>query len=386
MAPELYQSESYNEKVDIYAFGMCLCQLLSGEIPYNEYKSIPDIMNAVIQGKRPEILDHLSKKVILSNDELKQVQCILLKVLNKDPHMRPSACELLKYSFFSASGTSLTAPPQTILQGGRMRRIKRSPSMRLTLPLKIVKDADDDEIQKMLEDLKNEDGNYRSDRLSSPTLLKSPLGITSSLTSFKTYSAPLNQVKKEISQEHHQSFVFGNSSPQLTKIFSSYRPTSYSLSSESLLNNVENKNLLNDLSPQSPEIKESIIAPEPKEVKEVKELPIPLQFSGIPEHVEMTRQPSDKAILFEYQLELEGCVLSNRFFLKLLGCDCSSGKVKIKVSDRKKDEIIEGKISEICIYLCKKRIIPEKGIENCYSILLDYYATNLKLKGLSLYD
>lgn len=48
MAPELYTSKPYNEKVDIYAFGLCLCQLLTGEAPYFEYNSIPDIMSAVI--------------------------------------------------------------------------------------------------------------------------------------------------------------------------------------------------------------------------------------------------------------------------------------------------------------------------------------------------
>ena len=35
MAPELYD-ERYNEKVDIYAYGMCLMELVCMEFPYME--------------------------------------------------------------------------------------------------------------------------------------------------------------------------------------------------------------------------------------------------------------------------------------------------------------------------------------------------------------
>jgi serine/threonine protein kinase len=35
MAPELYE-EKYDEKVDIYAFGMCVLEMVTKEYPYNE--------------------------------------------------------------------------------------------------------------------------------------------------------------------------------------------------------------------------------------------------------------------------------------------------------------------------------------------------------------
>lgn len=35
MAPELYE-ESYTEKVDIYAFGMCMLEMVTKERPYSE--------------------------------------------------------------------------------------------------------------------------------------------------------------------------------------------------------------------------------------------------------------------------------------------------------------------------------------------------------------
>ena len=36
MAPELYD-ELYDEKVDIYAFGMCVLEMVTSEYPYSEY-------------------------------------------------------------------------------------------------------------------------------------------------------------------------------------------------------------------------------------------------------------------------------------------------------------------------------------------------------------
>lgn len=35
MAPEMYE-EQYDESVDIYAFGMCLLEMVTGEYPYSE--------------------------------------------------------------------------------------------------------------------------------------------------------------------------------------------------------------------------------------------------------------------------------------------------------------------------------------------------------------
>jgi WNK lysine deficient protein kinase len=46
MAPEMYD-EVYNEKVDIYAFGMCMLELATLEYPYSECRSIPAIFMRV---------------------------------------------------------------------------------------------------------------------------------------------------------------------------------------------------------------------------------------------------------------------------------------------------------------------------------------------------
>lgn len=46
MAPELYEEE-YNELVDVYAFGMCLLELVTFEYPYVECANAAQIYKKV---------------------------------------------------------------------------------------------------------------------------------------------------------------------------------------------------------------------------------------------------------------------------------------------------------------------------------------------------
>ncbi|KAM7479846.1 hypothetical protein LguiA_028059 [Lonicera macranthoides] len=55
MAPELYEEE-YNELVDIYAFGMCLLELVSFEYPYVECSNAAQIYKKVTSGIKPASL------------------------------------------------------------------------------------------------------------------------------------------------------------------------------------------------------------------------------------------------------------------------------------------------------------------------------------------
>jgi len=49
MAPEMYDEKGYSEKVDIYAFGMCLLEMVTGEYPYNECKNAAQVYKKVTQ-------------------------------------------------------------------------------------------------------------------------------------------------------------------------------------------------------------------------------------------------------------------------------------------------------------------------------------------------
>ena len=47
MAPEMYEEQGYSEKVDIYAFGMCLLEMATGEYPYGECRNPAQVYKKV---------------------------------------------------------------------------------------------------------------------------------------------------------------------------------------------------------------------------------------------------------------------------------------------------------------------------------------------------
>ncbi len=90
MAPEMYD-ETYNEKVDIYAFGMCLVEMITKERPYAECSNAAQIYKKVVYKKMfPAALEHIQNK--RAHDFIKLC-------LNHSPDARPSASELLKHEF-----------------------------------------------------------------------------------------------------------------------------------------------------------------------------------------------------------------------------------------------------------------------------------------------
>ncbi|XP_065316063.1 uncharacterized protein LOC135924866 [Gordionus sp. m RMFG-2023] len=56
MAPEMYE-EHYDESVDIYAFGMCVLEMATGEYPYSECHNAAQIYKRVTTGVKPVALE-----------------------------------------------------------------------------------------------------------------------------------------------------------------------------------------------------------------------------------------------------------------------------------------------------------------------------------------
>ena len=86
MAPELYE-EKYNTKVDVYAFGMCLLEMITLEVPYRECTNVVSIYQRVINGKFPESL-----KKIESEEVRNIIMCCLMPV-----DKRPTVKQLLEH-------------------------------------------------------------------------------------------------------------------------------------------------------------------------------------------------------------------------------------------------------------------------------------------------
>jgi serine/threonine protein kinase len=94
MAPELYD-EYYTEKVDIYAFGMCVLEMVTNEYPYQECTNPAQIYRKVTQKIPPE---SLSKIKHLQTREF-------IKFCISPPEIRPSASELLDHPFLAGWNT-----------------------------------------------------------------------------------------------------------------------------------------------------------------------------------------------------------------------------------------------------------------------------------------
>ncbi|CAG8479301.1 3718_t:CDS:2 [Ambispora leptoticha] len=102
MAPELYE-EKYNEKVDIYAFGMCILELVTKEYPYTECTNQAQIYRKVTTGIKPQALQKVQDPATLEFIEL---------CLRYNPDERPSAGELLKHEFLKEACVDQQQPRQ----------------------------------------------------------------------------------------------------------------------------------------------------------------------------------------------------------------------------------------------------------------------------------
>jgi len=91
MAPELYD-EHYDEKVDIYAFGMCVLEMVVKEVPYSECGTAAQIFRKVTRGEPPAAFSQIQWPAAVTFIK----QCIELPVKGS---CRPSAKELLLDTF-----------------------------------------------------------------------------------------------------------------------------------------------------------------------------------------------------------------------------------------------------------------------------------------------
>ena len=88
IAPEVLDSNHYNEKCDIWSIGVILFMLLSGSPPFNG-KDDEDIRNNIKKGEYK--MDSLDWKLVSA-----EAKSFLEKLLQKDPIQRYSAEKALQ--------------------------------------------------------------------------------------------------------------------------------------------------------------------------------------------------------------------------------------------------------------------------------------------------
>ncbi|TPX45567.1 hypothetical protein SeMB42_g00651 [Synchytrium endobioticum] len=101
MAPELYD-EHYDEKVDIYAFGMVILEIVTKEYPYSECSNQPQIYRKVMQGIKPAALTKVT------DEDTRQFIDLCIQ---SDPKLRPPAASLLNHPFLAIDlkGTTVSS-------------------------------------------------------------------------------------------------------------------------------------------------------------------------------------------------------------------------------------------------------------------------------------
>jgi WNK lysine deficient protein kinase len=100
MAPDMYEETFYDEKVDIYAFGMCLLEIFTKEIPYRECNNPAQIYRKVTRGDPPDSLKRLK-----SRHARQFIELCLGHQDGDGNYIRPSAIELLDHPFLQNSPT-----------------------------------------------------------------------------------------------------------------------------------------------------------------------------------------------------------------------------------------------------------------------------------------
>ena len=89
MSPEIYNFGEYNQKSDIYAYGMTVLEMVTNSKPYCEFETSVEIYKAVTLGKPPQIVLEIGNKSIQEFINL----CI------GNVKNRPTAKELLNHEY-----------------------------------------------------------------------------------------------------------------------------------------------------------------------------------------------------------------------------------------------------------------------------------------------
>lgn len=117
MAPELFESNIYTNKVDVYSYGMILWEIVTGAVPFNDFTPIQIALRVSKEQLRPEI----------PSDTPKALQSLIKRCWSQKPEDRPTFSQIYKFlirkrAFFN--GTDLKAIDQLATEIKRQEKIR----------------------------------------------------------------------------------------------------------------------------------------------------------------------------------------------------------------------------------------------------------------------
>ncbi|CAL8072082.1 unnamed protein product [Calicophoron daubneyi] len=104
MAPEIFD-EKYDEKVDIYAFGMLMLEVMTNRTPYDECDTVLQVAAKTMSGQGPDIMDKIT------NPTLREVISACIQPLSC---FRPTAEELYFHPLFQRYQEADDSWPKTL--------------------------------------------------------------------------------------------------------------------------------------------------------------------------------------------------------------------------------------------------------------------------------
>ncbi|XP_051136622.1 probable serine/threonine-protein kinase WNK3 [Andrographis paniculata] len=127
MAPELYEEE-YNELVDVYAFGMCLLELVTLEYPYVECSNAAQIYKKVTTGvkpaslgkvKDPGVRKFIEKCIAEVSERLSAKELLMDPFLQPDNEFGNMHCSPPPPQSTADDNNNQKATEETLLEDGR---------------------------------------------------------------------------------------------------------------------------------------------------------------------------------------------------------------------------------------------------------------------------
>lgn len=157
MAPEIFESRNYTNKVDVYSFGIVMWEMLTESVPFKGLNAIQVAIKITKENERPEIPPNTPKSL----------RSLIKKCWDRDPNKRPTFSQIYRFLLRKAAfypGTDLNAIDKLVaeIKNQEFKRSKKSNSRISDLKSKEMINTIAMKTNSNLKDIKEDPNNARS--------------------------------------------------------------------------------------------------------------------------------------------------------------------------------------------------------------------------------